>query len=75
MYCLCIIGSTKSIHNRVSAIRGFLIYFEVYGEMIGTSQMFVISCVSAVDGCPLSRVPLYTWWDECGNGSLRVKDM
>ena len=31
---------------------------EVYGETIGTQSLSVISQVSAVEGCPLSGVPL-----------------
>ena len=33
---------------------------EVYGETIWTQSLSVISQVSAVEGCPLSGVPLYT---------------
>jgi len=40
----------------VSAIQGFLMSME---KRSGLSELSVISWVSAVEGCPLSGVPLY----------------
>ena len=34
-------------------------------EQSGLSELSVISWVSAVEGCPLSRVPLYSLDDVC----------
>ena len=34
----------------------------------GLSELSVISCVSAVEGCPLSGVPLYIeYFTQCGS--------
>ena len=38
-------------------LRGFE-YIEVYGNTIRTFRLSIISQVSAVEGCPLSGVPL-----------------
>ena len=47
----------------MSALQGFLGVSNVLKSMeicSGLSKLSVISQVSAVEGCPLSRVPLYT---------------
>ena len=43
--------------SRVSAIQGFLKSME---KRSGHSELFVISWVSTVEGCPLSGVPLHS---------------
>ena len=43
--------------SRVSAIQGFLNSME---KRSGRSELFVISWVSAVEGCPLGGAPLYS---------------
>ena len=44
-------------NNGVSAIWGFSCT-EVYGKMVGLLELSVMLWVSAVEGCPLSKVPL-----------------
>ena len=43
----------------MSAIQGM----EVNGKTVGTLELSVTSWVSTVEGCSLSRVPLYLWFD------------
>ena len=63
MYCLRIIGSPKSVrYTEQQGVRysGVSNVLKSMAKRSGHSEMSVISWVSAVEGCPLSGVPLYT---------------
>ena len=64
MYCLCTIGSMRSVHY-TELVAGCLLprvsnILKSIEKQSGLSELSVILWVSAVgvEGCPLSRVPL-----------------
>ena len=57
-YCLCTIGTAKTVHYTGSGVSRVAYVLKSMEGQSGLSELSVIVWVSAIQGCPLSGVPL-----------------